>query len=155
MQQNLSENPLYRIIVSSLPESTIKHTNHFPEDSYCYEVNLGDRKILIPNCIYTEHTILDKVLLTNNEDKLLFYCICSRHSNITIKLRALRKLERIEARADWTIPFLLRGLKDRNLTVQCKCKKLLSTYDARKIEQIAYLNKEFILEITSKVIDLG
>lgn len=155
MQQTLSQSPFYQMILSAPKRSTTQGTNRLQEEFYWYEVNIGDRQIFIPNCIYTERTILDKVVLTNNEDKELFYCICSRHSNIKIKLRALKKLESMETRSNWTIPFLMRGLKDRNLAVQSRCKKLLSTYDAREIERIAYLNKEFILDITSKVINLG
>lgn len=155
MPHNFSKSTLFRTVLSNSRQYTMLANNRSQDELYWHEINLGDKKIFIPNCINTEAVILEKVKCTSNEDSQLFYCFCSRHSNITIKLHALKKLEGLETRANWTIPFLMSGLKDRNRTVQLKCKKLLSTYDAREIERISYLNKQFILDITSKVVHLA
>lgn len=154
MQHTLNKSIIFQSILSNRRPPVVQGNSRTKEDYFWYEVNLGDKKIFIPNCIKTEAVILEKVICKNNEDNQLFYCLCSRHANLKIKIRALRELERMHVLSNWTIPFLMRGLKDQHTIVQLNCKKILSTFDAREIERISYLNKDFILDITSKVINI-
>lgn len=129
----------------------IKPTNTL-EFSYCFEVNIRGKLLIIPERIYYNELSQSQVYSLTEQQQIILACLFTRHHNGFVREENLRKIIHLSKQYTWIIPYLIRLTGEYVIEILQVIKSNLEEINKEEIIEFIVDNPKFYNTIESRVL---